>query len=1277
MINPFDEKEIVTNSDMRRNLPLDLNPDLIERLDSLAKIPSYQNESINTIPSAYQPPIPKPTPTFKETFINSLHWWHGLSQTEPLNPLSDNTPAGWSASLQPESFVGINEKYHSYLAQSSSPNDLYFRRLEAERLQQEDEYFENGSMLAKFTGGFVDSLPFALIPLGQATKYATLGKTFYEAALSAYPGLLASNLLHEGSIQATKIGGSIQETLLNSYVDTLAGLAFMGTGAGLSRSFDGVKLFDARKMMKFNFSGIDAEMKISSDGKLTGYQAVAQPGYNVSAAEVDSAQSFLDSSFAMNGLFAIPKIGGLISKTVSAANPIVRGLTSPFETVRGFTDRVASHGLITEGIKAGRAKPEDFETLMGIVQGQNKQYYNSMQILHERRNEINSTSAAGRLAEKTYKKWQDEGYITPEQFGKEVKEVIISGNSNANSSVNEAAALTREYLDDTWKLYRDTFNLPKDWMPPPTADGYFPRVYNTGLMMERPEQWQNMWVEWWTQADREINSAMRPLNELKESIKTAKELHASLQGNPASTPEEIKASSKELKAMRRRYTKMRQDLADQIRNDRNMFLHGEDHSALSGKESRELKKLLKPSRMINREIKKQKENVQKLNESKFFLENKLENESNKEKISSLKNDVKQLENDLEVERNNLRELESKLSEEDLKLQDLVSEGKINSKFYNAIEGSSRVKFKNPNNLLKLRKPFESEYMMRNHADALRDTILNQTPEDSLRQVLGHYTGMAGENVTLKRTQMIPDGMLQSNNFLSDNMPLIVSNYRNVLHRRIAMKQVFGDVTIDGGIEPIIARLTREFKNKENILIANKELSEAEQAKLLKKLNKQFQEAKEFMSLSHQRMMGGTKGGKKMNKFIRFMRLWTVSTRLGSVPLSMTTDFTANIYKHGFWPTIRDGLLPALQNIEHEMKTGNAGPYRENLCHAHLGLNNVLGANNDRDWGGIAIEQVPLTGTLGNFMEHAAHISGNIALTNQTENSLQRLAANIIQSKVIRYLIEHQEGKLKEKDLHKLLKYGLDPKEWGERFISNWKKHGYEDEVKGGYQSYYFKWDDVEAANKMSRTIYKGVQDTIIRRGMMDSPFFFDDPVWGTILFFHGWSTAALTRYLVPLMQRPDAEHLTGLVWMLAAGSLVSPLRRLAKGEAAIDEDSNMFKDALTDSGILSPIMSIVEDANILTNGRLLHGISNDRYRQRSFAGSIGGPVAGVANDVTRILGMMLIGRLNETDVKKAGRLIPTIQPWYLKGLQNKAIESLGLPRTLADAEKNSANAYRY
>ena len=66
----------------------------------------------------------------------------------------------------------------------------------------------------------------------------------------------------------------------------------------------------------------------------------------------------------------------------------------------------------------------------------------------------------------------------------------------------------------------------------------------------------------------------------------------------------------------------------------------------------------------------------------------------------------------------------------------------------------------------------------------------------------------------------------------------------------------------------------------------------------------------------------------------------------------------------------------------------------------------------------------------------------------------------------------------------------------------------------------------------------------------------------------------------------------------------------------------------------------------------------------------------MGQDVSKIIGMMLDGRLNESDAKRAARLIPMMQPWYLKGLQNKMIEGLDLPKNAYEVENNSSNAYR-
>lgn len=1270
MKNLFDDEEIVTGK--TSNLPLNMNPQLLDKLDGLPLENTYQNElEVNRDVGPYRPEEVKQTPGWGETVKLGLKKDSSLysiaTNQSDLNPLNDFTHDGYNAASDDSNFIGVLPKYHGNIAAAKSPNDAYFRKLDALQKQQDDEYFESGATTAKITAGFITGLEFAWIPLGQAAKYASVTKTAYEAMLAATPGLAIGSMLHEGTIQANTLGGNIHDTMVDAFVDTLGGLAFMGAGAGLGKGFDALKLFKAREYLKLNYDGIAADLKVNDKGEVIGYQASGLTNEAISAKKWAAAQIYLDSTFDKSGLFAVPYLGGGIDYAVKKANPIYRGITSRFPTMRGFTDRTASHSMVTAGNKKGIPKPDDFETEMGIVQAQNKVYYYTMQALLDRRNGINSTSDIARLGERSVKKFTDEGYTSAEAFGKEIKGVIQTGVAHENSSVNEAATMTRETLDETWELLRKTYNLPKEWMPPPTADGYFPRVYEQSIMVERPDQWQKMWVGWWKGADKQIITHMQPIENLKETIKASKLAHAA---------EPSPNSAKLIRDQTRQLRKMKEDLADKIKSDKTLFLHGDDQAALSGKEARQLRTLLKPMNKLKKDLKLSQAKAEKLSQQKFFTENRVHTATTPEAVAKLQEDIKRIETDLIAQKAEVQEFKYKLDIEEGKLQDKAREGKISPRIYDREPGTSLVKFKKPSNLMKFRDVFLSEKHMADEADAYHSTILNQTPEDTMAQVLGHYVGGASkEQHAMKRKLMIPDSLLEKNNFLSSNLPLIVANYRNSLHRKIALKTVFQDVTLHGGIDPITESLTKDFKEQRDAIISNEKLTEKQRAKQLKTLQKDFNDAKEDMQLSYARMMGKTNGGKKLNSFIRFMRLWTVATRLGSVPLTMTTDLSANIYKHGFWPSIRDGLVPALENLAERIKLGDRASHMQNAADAHLALETVLAANNDRDWGGIAMEHVPLSGALGNAMEYAAHVSGNIAGTNQMTNALQRMAAQEIQAKVMRYMVAHSKGELKPRDLEKLLIYGLNPTQWGERFLKQYKVHGHSGTIKGSHQSNYWKWDDAEASNKMAKTIYRGVQDTIIKKGMMDAPFFFDDPVWGTLVFFHGWSTAALTRYLVPLMQRPDAEHLTGLVWMLAAGAMVAPLRRLSKGEPMIDEDSNMFRDALTDSGVLTPIMGLVEDANILTNHTVL-GSSNDRWKNRGFAGTVGGPVVGMGEDITRVLGMVASGRINETDVKKAGALVPGMQPWYLRGLKNHMLEGLGLPKTASEYENSSSNAYR-
>jgi hypothetical protein len=108
---------------------------------------------------------------------------------------------------------------------------------------------------------------------------------------------------------------------------------------------------------------------------------------------------------------------------------------------------------------------------------------------------------------------------------------------------------------------------------------------------------------------------------------------------------------------------------------------------------------------------------------------------------------------------------------------------------------------------------------------------------------------------------------------------------------------------------------------------------------------------------------------------------------------------------------------------------------------------------------------------------------------------------------------------------------------------------------------------------------------------------------------------------------------------------------------------------MVDGNVFSSITDTLEYVNVLMGGNLLKDIRNDRYRDRSIAGFLAGPVGGMGDSFVHILKMLSSGNFNQSDVNKIAKLIPALQIWELRYLSNKIVEATGLPETYSQAER--------
>lgn len=1221
---------------------------------------------------------------------------------QDASPYNDEVPAGWKPTDDPSAFDGVQKDNLGYLLGATSPKDLRRRYNYVLDRQQKDELVKNGSFFGWLTGGFggmTIGSPEMFIPIAGQIKYAKYAPTIINSMAKALPSVGLSSIIHQAAENADSLNGSLENFVVGSAIDTVFGSLFMGGLAGAGRLVDTAALYDLRKALLPYYHGIDFKVQADAEGKLVGFKAWDTSG-NLSAAEMSYAQDYADSTFMKSGIFKIPYLGEGTLKAFGVMSPIVRMINSRFDTVRGFVDRVADHSFITKNIDEGRPAPQKFENLWNQLQGSNRALAAQINGLHVARNGFDISNRAVNSLKDMTGKVSRSGYTSKEDFGKEIRNVLIHEEPSEHGAVNEAAALLRTHIDSSYKMFREAYNLPENWMSPKTAAGYLMRVYNTPFMIAKENEWHSVITGWLKEADGTINSYMEPINKLRTSIKDAEAIHQELIRRPNITDEEVKKSSDNIAGMRKQATAMEEKVQNEIRNNDDLRIHAEDLTALSADEAKELKQLLKPLREKEKAVEAQQKIVTQLKELKSKKSQSAKKGKTVETAKKHAAVADATEEQIAKEEDKLHDLRIAHADEEDLLQQRAHNGEINSLFYTKESGSFIYKFKDPNERLRFRDTFEGDAARQTASKAYYDTIMNQTPEQTINQVMNKLSG-SKENPLKQRTLLVPDKVLYDSNFLSNDIMANVASYRNFLGRRTFLKTVFNDVTIDGGIEPVITQLTKEYEafrkplnenlakvkaerelvGKSETAATTQDLDRRQKAieKEVLKLHKDFETAKDQMHFTYDKMMGKRVGTAKSNRNSRMIMAYTAAIRLGFVPYTMITDLSANILQHGLWPFIRDGIVPAVESLGGILKTKDSTALRKAAPHVNLALQDVLMGYADKNYGTLATPYINLGSRVATGLENVAHLSSNLTGTTYFENGLQHITAGIMQSKIMEAMFEHKAGTLSKKDLQGLLKYGLDPKEWADRFIEAFEKSGGGKTKLGGYQSNFWEWQDLQAANKISDTVFRGVKDTVLSRGMLDAPFIMDNP-WGAILMgFKGWTYASLNRYVIPSMQQADAQKLMGIMFMLGAGALVSPSRRIASGKDPYPEDvtpQQIAWAAFQDSGYFSIFGDMIADMNLFTGGVLnkdfLGNLRNDRYRDRTLAGLLG-PAGGVVQDLYSVAGMAASGELNQADINKLMRLVPFTQMSEFRALSNKAVESLNYPATRYQARRQGAN----
>jgi len=1237
---------------------------------------AYRDDPGSLLMPTSAPVIPFKEPKKKHGFFETLG--HAFSQynefaqagrfvareAEFIHPSQDETPDDFN-SMDYKYLKDYPPNYWDFIGEGQSPNDIAARQQYVLKKMTEDEEYNNGSFAATLLGGFGGAIlsPSSFIPFASGVKYASIAENVIKGTLKAAPSIALQTVAHEGFMQATEAGGNLHDFAVNSLRDAAYGAAFIAGGAGLGASFRGGKLWNVRKMANYMGEGIDVNPVLDeATGGITGYKAQASPGYSLSAAKVDQAQTFVDSAMSQGFLFGIPGVQKLAGNSI-LGSPIVKGLSSRFETVRGYTDFLASHSIITKGVLEGKARPDTAEDIMSAINAGSVDFNMRFRGHFMEENGIEGGYNV-RNATKALKQRALKGQRTTwEDFNYQVVDATITQEFNYSKSINAASKEYTKYTDSIYEEIQKVRGFDPQILSPINARGYFTQnMDNMALVKYKPKFLEVVSSEFKRQ-DQVLEEITRPLEQAKSFLKQLEEHKLSGEAFDRSTANEIRDA-------RTRVQEAQREIERRARDDEDVALLLEDRNFVTMADAEKIRELHAPIEDVKTKAKVQKKTISKLKSQYSSAKSSAKTNVTKDATRRNLEKMKKLEKEIKAAEDQLSTFELEIGNLTDELHQRAHRGEIDKRLF--VKDQNVINFRNPDEWATFRKPFTNDQARIDAAEAQRNLYLNNTTEQIQQSILGSMMPSLFANPLNRRTFLIPAKVLNDARFIASDVPRAAASYAKALGRHIALGKVFKDINMkEGEHGPTgMARILGEERTKlERQIDSDTKLTDAQKEKERVRLDKDFREAVQFMKNMTDAFMGRTNANASTLRVTRAIKNFAASTKLGGVPISQVTDIGAIILKHGVWPYMRDGLKPFIQTLNGYLDGDLSEAMKRNSADAHLSLQHLDNGYSAKYYDNGSVGDVPIATHLESALEKVGHLSGNFFGTNFIENANQRIVAGIMQSKIMRHMYEFRNGTLSKNDEIALLQYGLDPKEWSEKFINAFEDSTGWKEATGAYQSKYWEWKDDAAVSRMAMTIRRGVYDTIIQRGLFTSPFWTNNPLLGMIFMFHGWGFSAFNRYTIPMMQRPDATKLQGIIFMLGLGAMTDPLRNLANGKKADTEDDQTWFgkafETVSNSGILGHTPDMLQTFNKLVDGHLLP-VTTTRYQGWNKF-SVLGPAAGIADDLAALIKAGLTGKITKPDIKKGARLVPLSGMLGLRPLINHWIDGLDLPEKHSEA----------
>lgn len=537
---------------------------------------------------------------------------------------------------------------------------------------------------------------------------------------------------------------------------------------------------------------------------------------------------------------------------------------------------------------------------------------------------------------------------------------------------------------------------------------------------------------------------------------------------------------------------------------------------------------------------------------------------------------------------------------------------------------------------------------------------------------GHHFGIAGS--LEKRAFLIPNALV--NDFLKHDILEGASRYWRSVWPDIALTEKFGD-----------AEMTKSFDQiQRSYRVLHENLAEAKLAKgqsrqdLMMALNEE--ERSVVLNLEGQRdRLRGMRPEHDLSPAFSdvaaSMRSYAQLRFGGGILLaSLPTDFMMTFLVHGF-RGMKSTILPILRDFKKmgiaKGQAQFASVAMDRTIAGRAASFTELGAHYSSD--GSLLRELLHTGASGIHKITGLNWWNETGQTFGAHSSMMRTLDSAIRA-------FGKGEKLEASEIARLAHYRLDMPML-ERIYKQWKKHGGEDQGWGVANAHL--WDeDPHAADMLASAMKQESDDTLMMTGITDVPLAFDTSWAKTIFMFKRFAVAMTSRANIAA-QRMRAGELTvaaGISGLVFGGMMVYALKKIAAGDEISTDWTTLMREGIDRSAILGAYTEILAMADKANAGPMraleLMGVEGgqtlSRYAQRNAMSSFMGPVFGMGQDTTDLLGDTMTGRFDQQYLENWRNMAPYQGVWYwrlaLDKLLNEAAVGLGVPKRSKNRARN-------